>query len=66
MYTIQIDLEKCEGCGDCSEICPVELFEVRQENGKEFAFYTGTEDDCIGCMACETECAEGAISILEA
>jgi NAD-dependent dihydropyrimidine dehydrogenase PreA subunit len=66
MYTIQVDLEKCQGCGDCVDICPVEVLEVRQEDGKEFAFFKGGEDDCIGCLACETECPEGAMSVVEA
>jgi heterodisulfide reductase subunit A-like polyferredoxin len=23
-----IDLEKCTGCGDCTEVCPIDLFDV--------------------------------------
>jgi hypothetical protein len=29
--------------------------EVRQENAKEFAFYTGTEDGCVSYLAYGTE-----------
>jgi len=65
MFAINIDLEKCEGCGDCVEICPSELLAVVEEGGKKFAKVTGSEDDCIGCMACEDACEDGAMSVTE-
>ena len=65
MFAINIDLEKCEGCGDCVEICPSEILAVMEEGSKKFAKVTGSEDDCIGCMACEDACEDGALTVTE-
>ncbi len=64
MYIITIDLDKCEGCGDCIENCPVDLFKLVEEDGKKYAEYIGGTDDCIGCMSCDT-CEEGAVTVEE-
>lgn len=64
MFIITIDIEKCQGCGDCVEICPLEAISLVEENGKKYAMYSGDPDDCIGCMSCET-CEEGAVMITE-
>lgn len=65
MYIVNIDTDKCEGCGDCVEVCPVELLELVEEDGKQYASFTGNANDCIGCMACEEECPDGAITVTE-
>jgi NAD-dependent dihydropyrimidine dehydrogenase PreA subunit len=64
MFAINIDLEKCEGCGDCVEICPSEVLSVVEENGKKFA-KVSNEEECIGCMACEDACEEGSLTVTE-
>ncbi len=64
MFAITIDLAKCEGCGDCVEICPSEILAVAEEGGKKFA-KAANEDDCIGCMACEDACEDGALTVTE-
>jgi NAD-dependent dihydropyrimidine dehydrogenase PreA subunit len=28
MFVINIDLEKCTGCGECVNICPVQVYEL--------------------------------------
>jgi NAD-dependent dihydropyrimidine dehydrogenase PreA subunit len=65
MYIVNIDIDKCEGCGDCVEVCPVELLELVEEDGKKYASFIGDANDGIGCMASEEECPDGAITVTE-
>ncbi len=54
MYTV--DIEKCDGCATCVDVCPSEAIKV--VDGKA----TISEDDCADCGACESECPNGSIS----
>jgi Fe-S-cluster-containing hydrogenase component 2 len=31
MYKIEVDEEKCIGCGDCVDVCPVDVYEMQNE-----------------------------------
>ena len=53
--TILID--KCIGCGLCSEVCPCFVLEITR--GKSWVV---REDWCIGCGHCGAVCPEDAIS----
>ena len=63
MFTIEIDVEKCEACEECVSTCPTELFEMGEVNGKKVAIYKGGPDDCIGCASCESVCESGSITL---
>jgi len=53
-----IDKEKCTDCSSCISICPMGVF------GKENnSIVVKNSKDCIGCKACEVQCAEGAIKV---
>jgi NAD-dependent dihydropyrimidine dehydrogenase PreA subunit len=65
MYVITIDIDKCQGCGDCVENCPNEIFALVQEDGKKYAMVSGDPDECIGCLSCEADCEEGAVTVTE-
>ena len=52
-----IDTEKCTGCGACVDVCPMEVFEIK--DGKSII----AKDECIGCRACEAQCPVDAIKI---
>jgi len=52
----EIDLEKCEGCGDCVDRCPTDAVDL--VNGKAIIV---SPEDCSYCTDCENFCPSGAI-----
>jgi len=53
---IQIDLDKCVGCGDCVPSCPLGLLEIVNEKVQ-------VSDGCTLCGACQEACDYDAIVI---
>ncbi len=53
-----INYKKCNKCGACVEVCPVQVFVL--ESGKVLV---KKPEDCIGCRACEANCPKGAIVV---
>jgi len=51
-----MDLEKCDGCGRCADVCPAHA--LRVERGKVRLLHT----NCDYCGECEAACPTGAIS----
>lgn len=65
MYIVTIDVEKCQACGECVEICAVEVLALVEEDGKKYAMFSGDPNDCLGCLSCEEVCEEGSITVTE-
>jgi ferredoxin len=65
MYLVTINVEKCQGCGDCVDTCPSELLAVVEESSQKHAVMKGSADDCLGCFACQEICEEGALTVTE-
>lgn len=57
-YQLEVDEEKCIGCGDCVEVCPEDVYEL--QNGKAVQV---NGDECFGCQGCVKVCEQGAITI---
>ncbi len=53
---IQIDLDKCVGCGDCMPACPFGLMELVDEKVQ-------IKEGCTLCGACREACSYDAITI---
>ena len=53
----KIDKNKCNLCGTCVEVCPMEVF---SKDDKEIKIVDGK---CIGCHACELQCPKEAIKV---
>ncbi len=75
--TRYVDPDKCTGCDDCTEVCPVDVisrFDEKLAKRKaiyiEFPqavpiVYTIDYENCVGCGGCERVCEPEAISFLE-
>jgi NAD-dependent dihydropyrimidine dehydrogenase PreA subunit len=55
-----VDEDKCVGCEECVDVCPVEVFEM--EDGKSKPV---NAEECLGCESCVEVCEEGAITVEE-
>jgi len=62
-----VDIEKCRGCGECVEMCGLELWELMDaEDGKKRAqVIEEAKDICHMCLCCHDVCPEDAITIVE-
>jgi NAD-dependent dihydropyrimidine dehydrogenase PreA subunit len=56
VVSLQIDPERCTGCGRCVEVCPQKV--LRLEEGRARVV---DRDLCIECGACALNCAPGAV-----
>lgn len=59
-YRPEVDAEKCIGCGECVEICPVEVYELQNEKS-----VVVKEEECLGCESCLEVCEQNAITVTE-
>jgi NAD-dependent dihydropyrimidine dehydrogenase PreA subunit len=61
MYSINVNAETCEGCGDCVGTCPVDMFEVKENK----AVVIGNQEDCVGCESCVSVCPSSSVTVEE-
>ena len=54
---VNVNLEKCNGCGTCVESCPSEALSLENEKISVDA------DACVDCGVCVDECPEEALSM---
>lgn len=72
---VQVDKEKCNGCGACANACPQHLVHMVPEDASNFVPCSNQDDEetsyricgysCVGCGDCAEACPEGAISIVD-
>jgi NAD-dependent dihydropyrimidine dehydrogenase PreA subunit len=58
VVTLQVDENKCTGCGMCLEVCPHEVLKM---NGKRV--HVQNRDACMECGACSRNCPVNAVSV---
>ena len=56
--TLSYAPEKCTGCGRCAQVCPCEVFEMR--DGKAAII---DKNRCMECGACALNCDFGALAV---
>jgi len=65
-FVPQIDPEKCNGCGKCVNICPVEAMTLVSANDPHHPKKRQAklnEDICLGCGVCVRTCATDGIQL---
>ena len=60
-YNVTVDADKCVGCGQCVDVCPVEVYQM--EDGKSVPV---NADECLGCESCVEVCEGHCITVEEA
>ena len=60
MYKIEVDKDKCIGCEECVNICPVDVYEMKDEKSVSV-----NAEECIGCESCVEVCEQEAITVTE-
>ena len=60
MYEVTVDNDKCIGCGECVDICPVEVYELQDEKSVPV-----NAEECVGCESCIEVCEQEAITVRE-
>ena len=58
MVKVNVSAKRCTGCGTCANVCPVNVFEIKNKKAVPVR-----EKDCIECKACEVSCTEKAITV---
>jgi len=58
VVTLQLDENKCTGCGMCLEVCPHAVFKMNSSHA-----VIQNRDACMECGACSRNCPFDAISV---
>lgn len=56
--TLQLDIDKCDGCKMCTVVCPHGVFHVEEKKVSVV-----NRDKCMECGACANNCPEDAIQV---
>ena len=57
-----IDKQKCNQCGYCAQICPLDVIKVIKKNDVKDVIVK-YPDECWHCRACEKDCKQHAIKM---
>ncbi len=63
---IDVDTQRCKGCGVCVTACPLHLIEMSKEvnaKGYTYAVLNEGESSCTGCASCGIICPDSCIKV---
>ncbi len=62
---IEIDKERCKGCGLCTISCPKDLIKIGSEINRQGYFFAvwNSNGSCTGCALCGEICPDIAIQV---
>jgi 2-oxoglutarate ferredoxin oxidoreductase subunit delta len=66
MSRIEIDQERCKGCGLCTQVCPYDLVHIAEDfnaRGYRPTEQIDPDSECIGCASCAMVCPDVAIRV---
>jgi len=58
VVTLELDVELCNGCAVCLEVCPHAVFSLRDKRSR-----IERRDACMECGACARNCEQGALRV---
>ncbi len=58
VVTLELDPEKCNGCGMCLKVCPHAVFEIADRKARII-----DKNYCMECGACALNCPMAAIKV---
>ena len=72
---VNVDKEKCTGCGVCASVCPKKVIKIMPKNTKVYVKCSSEDKGivvkdnckvgCIGCRICEKNCEAGAVTVID-
>jgi 2-oxoglutarate ferredoxin oxidoreductase subunit delta len=68
MARIEIDEQRCKGCGLCTIICPKQLITLSTKInnlGYTLAIFDAATTSCTGCALCAEICPDVAIKVFK-
>jgi 2-oxoglutarate ferredoxin oxidoreductase subunit delta len=61
---INIDSERCKGCGLCLAVCPKQTISISAKSNRQGYFPAETDNcECTGCGVCALICPDAAIEV---
>lgn len=59
-YNVTVDEDKCVGCGECVDVCPVGVYEMKDNKSDPV-----NSDECVDCGSCVEVCEGDCITVEE-